>query len=191
MLVVAGYLGMEGSGALRATMNFALPLVQLVTALSNLALPSLARTFAERPAAFKAAAVKVIVGYAGGGALYMVGLWLFGQPLQILVYGNKFSGVASTLSILGVWGFAVCLSNATGIVLRARQAPKGCLLAMVLASVFGFAATGPLVRWYGLPGAAASMAGTYIVSTIVQFVAYRRTRELSGVPVLPSIQQFA
>jgi O-antigen/teichoic acid export membrane protein len=191
MLVVAGCLGMEGSGALRATMNFTLPLVQLVTALSNLALPSLARTFAERPAGFKTAAVKVMLGYGAGGGLYMVCLWLFGRPLEMLVYGNKFRGAGATLSILGVWAFAVCLSNATGIVLRARQAPKGCLLAMVLAAIFGFAATGPLVRWYGLPGAAASMAGTYIVSTIVQFVAYRRTRDLSGVPVLPSIQQFA
>lgn len=174
LLVVASCIGMAGTGALRAMMNFALPLSQLATALSNLALPSMARTYMEHPARFKAAATKLILGYGAGGFVYMVALTLLGRRLEALVYGGKFSASAGTIPILGVWIFAMCVSAATGVVLRARQAPRAYFLTYFAASAFGFITAVPLVRMFGVSGAALSMAGTYIVGAVVQIVAFRK-----------------
>lgn len=187
VLMVASCLGMAGTGALRATMNFALPLVQLITALSNLALPSLARTYNEEPAKFRSAAMKLMLTYGAGGFAYMAILSLFGHRLQTLIYGGKFNAGAGTFPILGVWIFSVCVSNASGVVLRAQRTPNACLLGLIAGSVFGFVTAKPLILAYGVPGAAISMAGTYVASSIVQIVAFRRTSDSSKAPALQEV----
>lgn len=174
LLLVARYLGMAGTGTFRAMMNFGLPMVQLVTALSNLALPSLARAYDQHPVRFKTAARNLILSYGAGGFVYMIALCLFGARLEALAYGEKFRIDSGMLPILGIWIFAVCVSNAAGVVLRAGQAPKACLIALLAAGAFGFATAQPLIHAFGLSGAALSMAGTYVVSAILQLAAYRR-----------------
>jgi O-antigen/teichoic acid export membrane protein len=184
LLAVAGCMGMAGIGALRAMMNFALPLSQLMVALSSLALPPLARLYSEREGLFERAAKKLVLGYGASGLAYMIVLSLFARRLEMLVYGGRFSANAGAIPILGLWIFAVCVSSATGVVLRARQTPKAYFLALAIASAFGFLTARPLSRAYGVSGAACSMAGTYVVSAIVQLIACYRRTESSSAPVL-------
>jgi O-antigen/teichoic acid export membrane protein len=139
----------------------------------------------------------LVVGYAAGGALYLVALQILGHWLEGCLYGGKFSAETGVLLVLGIWAFAVCISNALGVVCRAAQRPNVCFVALVAACMCSVLTTYPLIRYYGLPGAALSMALTYVVSAAIPAIAYfynlkfRRRQETGHGPVCAGKERVA
>jgi O-antigen/teichoic acid export membrane protein len=149
---------LKSAGALRALMNFVLPLAQLLTVLSIFCLPRLARQMKMHGAGrglrqtivFPAAIIVTALGY-------LAVLLAFGPLVERLLYGGR---VAAYLGFLP-WLAAAALISSVGTgfsaLLRAAQNSQHQLLAGVMGTATGVIAALLLLKSYGLEGAIWSM----------------------------------
>jgi O-antigen/teichoic acid export membrane protein len=164
---------LKSAGALRALMNFVLPLAQLLTVLSIYCLPRLARQMKVHGAGrglrqtivFPVALIVATLGYLGV-------LLAFGPLIEHLLYGGR---MAQYLVYLP-WLAAAALLSAVGVgfsaLLRAAQNSQHQLLAGVTGTATGLIAALLLLKRYGLEGAIWSMILANAVSTFSILATY-------------------
>ncbi len=164
---------LKSAGALRALMNFVLPLAQLLTVLSIYCLPRLARQMKLHGAGrglrqtivFPLAMIVTAVGYLGV-------LLAFRPLLERVLYGGR---MAQYLAYLP-WLAAAALLSAVGAgfstLLRAAQNSQHQLLAGVAGTVTGIFAALLLLKRHGLEGAIWSMILANAVSTLSILATY-------------------
>jgi O-antigen/teichoic acid export membrane protein len=164
---------LKSAGALRALMNFVLPLAQLLTVLSIYCLPRLARQMKLHGAGrglrqtivFPLAIIVVALGYLGV-------VVAFGPLLERVLYGGR---MAQYLVYLP-WLAAAALLSAVGAgfstLLRAAQNSQHQLLAGIAGTVTGIIAALLLLKRHGLEGAIWSMILANAVSTLSILATY-------------------
>ena len=164
---------LKSAGALRALMNFVLPLAQLLTVLSIYCLPRLARQMKlhgvgrglRQTIVFPLAMIVTAVGYLGV-------LLAFGPLLERILYGGR---MAQYLAYLP-WLAAAALLSAVGAgfstLLRAAQNSQHQLLAGVAGTVTGIVAALLLLKRHGLEGAIWGMILANTVSTLSILATY-------------------
>jgi O-antigen/teichoic acid export membrane protein len=166
--VVATYLGLAATGALRAMELAILPMSQTMTALGTLAMPTLAKEFGrrdptsilQRSRLFTSLLVLLAV-------LYALALALFHSPLERLVYDGKYSESAWLIPIFGLIPIATALTIANSLILRAAQKPKYYLVSAAFCAPFGLASAVAMTWLWGIAGAVWSLLATQVLNMLI------------------------
>ena len=184
--ILPAWLGLGGSAALRALTNFAMPVLQSISALSLLLLPALVRdqrrggrTAMNRTIAFYLAV------FSAGCLLYMFVLWVFRDQAFQIVYGGRYAeyrGLSFALAALlpVSAGLSTVLTNA----LRAIERPDRVFHAYVGSAIVAAIVGIPLAMRFGVAGA---LAGLHISSAALVWVLWSFWR--SAVPALKGAEE--
>ena len=137
----------------------------IVNATSQAALPILAKDSHSR---FQTRLAGLVTGTVGLGAICLIGTAVLGRPFLTLVYGREYAAYSGVLLWLVAATVVTFASVFLGTATTARQhfSVQLAISAATLAVVGGL--TGPLVRRYGLTGAAWSL----LAGAAVEFCAY-------------------
>lgn len=167
--------GLGAAGALSAMEVAALPVVQALTALGFLALPSLAMEFRNGDITAIRRKVRLLSAVlAPLAGLYAAVILLLHRPLEQLVFGGKYAPSASLLAVMAVYPIFMALGLAPSLFLRAVQHPQHYLLTNVMIAPVGILASLLLTLRFGLAGAAWSIVIIYMASWFVaSFLATR------------------
>lgn len=173
--VVATYLGLAATGALRAMELAILPMSQIMTVLGTLAMPALARDFGrrdltsilQRSRSFTSLLVLLAV-------LYALALAILHSPLERLVYDGKYSESAWLIPIFGAIPIATALTIANSLILRAAQKPKYYLISAAFCAPFGLVSAVALIWAWGIAGAVWSLLSTQVLNMIITYLLRRR-----------------
>jgi O-antigen/teichoic acid export membrane protein len=157
---------LKSAGALRALMNFVLPLAQLLTVLSIYCLPRLARQMKMHGAGrglrqtivFPLAMIVMAVGY-------LAVLLAFGPLLERLLYGGRMAEYLGYLPWLAAAALISSVGTGFSALLRAAQNSQHQLLAGVTGTTTGVIAALLLLKTHGLEGAMWSMILANAAST--------------------------
>ena len=166
--VVASTLG-PGALAVFAALSY-IPIVghTAVNAAVQSSLPLLAREAQGLPASYHRRLVGLMAASAGVGTLALLAMALFGRSLLGLVYGPEY---AAHLSVL-LWLMATTVVTFTSVFLGAGITARGRFKTQLLITTTSLAVVAasiwPLVRLYGLSGAAVSL----LVAAIVELIIY-------------------
>ncbi len=170
--VTAGILGPTMTGALRALQNFAMPLNQLVAALSRLVFPYLCQ-HATRGGEPLVQGRRIAWAAVTAGLGYTALLWFAAEPAVRTLYGGAYDGHAwlTPLAILPMafWGGA----QALGLALRAADRFRSVLIGSVAVGLLFAVAVVPATKAYGVSGAlgAAAAAQALGLALLIYFVA--------------------
>jgi O-antigen/teichoic acid export membrane protein len=173
--LTAAMLGLGAAGILRAMQMPSFVMMQVVTALSLLLLPMMAREYGlgnvdqlRKKAVYSSVA---LVALAAG---YAVCLEVFAHPIEKLMYADKFSSTVSLIPILGL--VPVCMAFAAGfsMALRASQKPQFDLLANAVSAPIGLVTAILFIRLWGITGACISMVAGFVAYAGVFFWSFVR-----------------
>jgi O-antigen/teichoic acid export membrane protein len=153
--LVAALLGLASSGTLKAVQNLALPLQQLLTALTLLTLPWAARRAASRGEADShRIAGRLLLAYVAMALCYGALLIGLGTRLLRLLYGpGPYAALGWSVFLVALSGVVAASANALGVALRAMGRPQVILWSKLAAAFCLLAAGIALVKTQGLYGA--------------------------------------
>jgi O-antigen/teichoic acid export membrane protein len=176
--VTAGILGPGTTGALRALQNFAMPLNQIVAALSRLVFPYLCR-HSSKGGEPLGQGKRIAWAAIGIGLAYTAMLWAAAGPAVRFLYGGAYDEHAWLMPLavlpMAFWGGAQVL----GLALRAAGRFPSVLAGSVAVGVVFTAAVVPATRAYGISGALAAAAGAQALG-LVLFVLFARATSEHG-----------
>jgi len=160
-------LGLPAAGVLRALQNPIMPAIQVVTALSLLAIPALARTFGEGRSAetyrrgwiYTAAMLTV-------AAVYEIALVAAGGRWDVLFYKGRYAEWDALMPVLGLFPVASALAAGCAVILRAIQRPALITVANLVAGLFGIVSVYPCILKWQLAGAVYGLLGAQIVAAL-------------------------
>ena len=158
VLLLSKMVDLESAGALRALMNFILPIGQLLTVVSVFTLPRMARYMKEhgigvglrRSALYSLGVITFAFFYSGA-------LVLLGSPLEHLLYGGRMAAYVSDLPWMALVAFLSGIAIAFTTPLRAAQNSQHALFAGIAATLVGLGSSLFLLPRYGLNGAFLSL----------------------------------
>ena len=164
------------TGALRALLNVAMPVLQAISALSVLLLPSLVRERRIGPSHVTRMMLRYLLLFLVGAGLYVCLLWPFRQRVFDLASGSNYStysGAPLILACLLPFGSAFTSVLANG--LRALEHPDR-LFWCYLTSAIGALTVGlPLTSRYGVTGALLGIHVSSIFTIVTMVWLYRYT----------------
>jgi len=175
IFITAGMLGLEAAGAFRALQNFMLPMLQVVSAISTLALPSIAFAFGRgnyadmrRRGFFVAGALFVFSSF------YFSFLFLFATPLENLLYAGRYKEYTWLMPIIGIIPLITALESGFSLIVRSLQ--RSIYYAVL---TFGMAVAGIvsgliLIPSFGVAGAIGSLVASTMFSFIINIWFYRK-----------------
>jgi glycosyltransferase involved in cell wall biosynthesis len=168
VLLLSKMVDLNSAGALRALMNFILPVGQLFTVLSAFALPKLARGMKERGVGL---GLRQSVLYAAGvitiAVFYSSALVLLGSPLEHFLYGGRMAAYMGYLPWLALVALLSGIAMAFTTPLRAAQNSQHALFAGIAATVVGLGSSLFLLPHFGLRGAFISLVLANAASALV------------------------
>lgn len=167
-LLLSMLVDLKAAGALRALMNFVLPLAQLLTVFSIYALPRLSSRAKDwgrhqlltRGLLFPAALV-------GMAAVYLGVLLLVGGRAEQFLYGGKMQAYVGWLPLLAGSALMSAIGAAFSTLLRAVQNSQHAFMAGVTGSAIGVVCAFLLQRNMGVGGALWSLLAANTSSTMV------------------------
>jgi O-antigen/teichoic acid export membrane protein len=161
-LVLAGLLGLEAAGILKAMFNPVQPVAQIITAMSVLALPVLSHDFGvdHTTKVFKKGFLitGVLTALACAYELVLLG---FHHPLERFLYGGKFAEYSWLLPLLGTVPISLGMASGCSLVMRAFEKPQHSFYTALWTAPVAVIATVVFTRLWGLNGAALSMVLSY------------------------------
>jgi O-antigen/teichoic acid export membrane protein len=175
LFITAMYLGLDQAGVFRAAQNFMLPMLQVLTAVSTLSLPSVAFEFGRqafgnmRNKSFRVGSILVIISL-----LYIAALYVFGDSFEQFLYSGKFSQFSSLIPVMGVIPLITAFEVSTSLIVRSLQRPiyhavwTG-IMALV-AVIFGIWMT----QLWGVVGAVYSLIVVALASLAINYLFYRK-----------------
>lgn len=188
--LAAGFLGLGAAGILRAMQLPALVMTQIVIATTLLVLPSISYEYGRGnlPRLRKKAAVTSAV--LTTLALCYVGvLLMLAAPAEHVLFGGKYASHAWLIPLLGLVPVFTGFTSGMSMALHTLRKSQFELLAYVVAAAVGLTSSVFFMKWWGVAGAAGSIAlgsATLAVSTGVCYLAVgsresRRVDEYSSV----------
>ena len=171
---IAGLLTLEAAGAWRALQNFSLPMVQAITAISTLALPSLSAEFGRKNLhglRNKGLGVTVFLSFIA--IVYELILMLWAAPLESLIYGGKYEAYVWFIPIIGMIPIVVALESGFSIMVRAFQKPKYYATYTAILAVLSLAIVPLFILKWGITGAIASQLIVEFGSLVILIAFYR------------------
>ena len=169
VLVPAATLGLAEAGALRALANFVFPIQQIVVALSSLALPTLAATFArESLRRFVQKGAAVAIGLTGLTLGYAIALSVVAPLLERLLYGGKYISLLWSVPFLAVDAALATWGMTQALILKAMERTDYAVFSGVVGSILLLSLTAGLTLRYGIGG----LLGGMIVSRVVTLLLY-------------------
>jgi O-antigen/teichoic acid export membrane protein len=180
--LLPAWLGLEGAAGLRALMNFVLPVLQAISALTMLLLPILVR---DRQAGgaqrMNRTLVLFLTIFCTGSALYLLGLWIFRDSIFQTFYGGKYSQYAGwPLFLTGLLPLGTCASAVLGDALRALERPDSIFWCYA-GSVIGAVAVGiPLSALMGVTGALAGLLASSFITVLMMGWSYKKSLQQAG-----------
>lgn len=178
---IAGLLTLEAAGAWRALQNFSLPMVQAITAISTLALPSLSAEFGRKNMyGFRNKGLGVTVFLSFLAIVYEMVLIFWAVPLESLLYGGKYEAYVWFIPIIGMIPIVVALESGFSIMVRAFQKPQYYAAYTAILAVLGLAIVPSFILEWGITGAIASQLIVEFVSLIILIAFYRHLARRYG-----------
>jgi O-antigen/teichoic acid export membrane protein len=173
MFLVAGMLGLDAAGILRAMQLPALVMTQVVTATGLLLLPSLSRDFGRGTIqALRRKAAVASVGLCGLACCFALFLALSAGSIEHLLFAGRYAAFARLMPILALVPAAAGLYLGFSMALRASRRPYFDLIANGSAALVGIVSAAVFLHLWGLPGAAASMVAGVVTLATVSFVCF-------------------
>lgn len=154
-LLLSAWLGLEGAGALRALMNFIMPVTQAVIALNMLMIPSLVRDRHSGGTHKMNQTMSAFLAVLGVGCTgYLAALWLFRSNLFQIFYGGRYSEYQGwPLVLAGAIPIGTCIYSVIGNGIRALERPDRMFWAFVASAAAAVAFGIPLTSHFGVSGA--------------------------------------
>ena len=185
MLVLPAWHGEEASGALRASFNLALPMLQVAASAGTMLLPVFVRAKSGPGFARSLRGILLLLGLPS--VVYAGIVALFGKPLFLALYDGAYADAAGSawLVVLAVVPGAVV--TVLGAALRALEASSRVFVAYVGASLACLLVGLPLTAIHGVSGAAAGMVlASLTTATVMAFQLRRAFRQsLPAAPETP------
>lgn len=175
IFITAGMLGLDSAGAFRALQNFMHPMMQVLTAISTLALPSIAFAFGGQNYADMRRKSLVVAGALFlFSTLYLGLLFYFAASLENLLYAGKYNEYIGFIPVIGLIPLITSLEIGLSLIVRSLQ--RSIYYAVL---TFGMAVTGVvsglfLIPSFGIAGAIGSLVVCTIFSLFMNIWFYRR-----------------
>lgn len=167
IVLVAGMLGLEASGQLRAILNLITPMHLVIAALVTLLVPALARA---KGSAARAAIMRSMLLLAGGAVVYALLLGLLQSPLFRLLYGQQYEPAPHLVWLLAATLLPAAIADVCAAALRARQRPDLVLRGYAFAAAITIVGGVLLTLWLELTGAVVAMTLSSIASATVLWI---------------------
>jgi O-antigen/teichoic acid export membrane protein len=165
--------GLEASAALRAALNFLVPISRVGAALSPLLIAALARL----PDARKHRTMRQLSGvFTMGALLYGGGLLFFFSPLLSWLYNGQYTEDDTVAWLLA--GLALCLGSVTvpSAMLRALARPECVFWAQAISAAVTLTLGVGLTAAWGVKGAIMGFCLSAITATLAMEILYRQVR---------------
>ncbi len=177
MLMTGAFLGLGAAGILKALQNPILPVIQVVTALSTLAIPVLARDFgANRAPILYRRGILYTAAMAAVALAYELVVLASGNLWDRAFYGGRYASYDWLMPVLGLVPIATAVATGCSVVLRAIQRPELTTVTHVCGGVFGVVASYFLIKHKQLPGAVYGLLASHTVTALVSVYLTVRVR---------------
>lgn len=186
--LAAAFLGLGAAGILRAMQIPSLIMTQVVIAVGLLVLPTMSSDFGQgRIDQLRKKAVLSSIFLTGMALAYAVLLALLAKPIEILLFGGKFSSNARLIPLLGLVPVCTGFSIGFSMALRASQKPHFDLLANAVSAPVGLITAVVFINFSGLGGAAASLVAGFAAYAAVFFWCFSTwTKQLTVASDVPA-----
>lgn len=168
------WIGLEGTGALRALNNLTLPVLHAMSAISLLLLPLLARTLKQSGVVAMSRIIKIsLLLFLAASGIYLILLWVFRAQILQLLYGGRYDGYASwPLLLAGLLPLSasVVLIFADG--LRALERPDRIFRSYVVSCLVAVTVGIPLAATSGVAGALGGLLISSLLTGLLIWLAY-------------------
>ena len=177
-MIVGSVSGLAGTGALKALVNLAMPVIQSCAAMSLLVLPHTARiAHAKGVRGAKGQAMLVGVLFAAGAAAYWLLILTWHDPVIAFLYSGRYRDIAVCLPWLALASIASAATVGPVSALRALEKPSAVCVAFFISSTIGLVVGLPATRAYGVAGAIAAILISSVAALgIVIFLLARANR---------------
>jgi O-antigen/teichoic acid export membrane protein len=187
LVAMSAFTGLAGSAAFKAMLNLVMPLLQSLTALAILLLPTLVRV-RGRPA-FRKLSLFALALFVGGSVAYWLALGAFAEPLVHLLYKGRYHDTAELLWVIGLLPISAAVVAVLSTMLRAIERPDQIFWAYVVSAIVtatvGIAA---LARWDLMGAAVGQLAASLATAISLTVIVWLRGRgvEASSAPAAGS-----
>ncbi|HUZ48082.1 MAG TPA: polysaccharide biosynthesis C-terminal domain-containing protein [Terriglobia bacterium] len=170
------WFGLSDAGALKALLNFSLPVIHTLTALGVLLLPSLIRSRSKDGRQGVTHTVHWFFALSLMGTIvYAALLWIFRNQALYLLYGEKYEHYSSLTFLLAcLVPFGSCLAEPYSRALVAIERPDLMFKSSVAGGIVAIVLGVPLVAAFGLTGALAGVSVAGIVFGFMSYFYYKR-----------------
>jgi O-antigen/teichoic acid export membrane protein len=173
--LVCSFSGMAAGGALRALLNFYLPVAQTFSALSIFVLPYASRVYQENgPAALTGLTRRMAWLFAAAAIAYWAVLILFSKPVMHSLYGGRYMEVAPLVPWLAAASLPWNVAIVPTIALRAVRSSASILCTYCASSAVAVLIGVPATRAFGLRGALWAMTLSNSATLLVAFTLVSR-----------------
>lgn len=174
-LFVTYYQGLEATGALKASQNFAMPYEQFSIAIGLLLIPwTSSHVFNNRKQALKRITIYLSMLMFGLGVIYLLVVSFIIEPLFNVVYAGKYQEVIWLVPLLIGIPMMMSLSRGAQIISRTIRKPKFLLVAYVVSGITSIILGPILIQRFELVGAVAGMlVSTFLFSLILNILCLR------------------
>ncbi len=169
-------MGLAGSGALRAFMNLAMPVLHSITPLSSLLLPLLVQARQDRSLQLMEKRMKSFLGLIiAGSAVYLGLLLYFRLEVLNLCYAGKYLEYGwLPVFLVGLLPFTVSLNAVFSSALRALERPDWVFWCYFGSSVVTLVAGIPLSAKLGIVGALSGLLLSSLTTGLVALLFYKQ-----------------
>jgi len=170
------WFGLSDAGALKALLNFSMPVIHTLTALGVLLLPSLVRGRSKGGTRGVDLTVRWFFALAFlGTVLYATLLWIFRYQALYLLYGEKYEHYASLPFLLAcLVPFGACVAEPFSRALVAIERPDLMFKSSAIGGAVALGLGVPLVAAFGLTGALAGTMLSGVVSGLMSYFYYQK-----------------
>ena len=174
--VLPVWFGLSQAGALKALLNFSMPVIHTLSALGVLILPVLVRRRRKNGDRSVSQTVRWYFGLAlMGTVVYAALLWTFRDQALNLLYGGKYQNFSSlTFMLTCVAPLGACLAEPYYRALVAIERPDLMFKSSAVGCVVALGLGVPLVAVFGLNGALAGVLVSGMAGGMMSYFYYQR-----------------
>jgi O-antigen/teichoic acid export membrane protein len=177
--------GAEATATFGACLGIVLLINPLIVGISNVLDPLSSRAYAEnglkelnRVMTFYTILLATAVG------AFSLLLFVFGGPLVVLIYGDKYAGLGAVVGVLNLSNLATILAVPVGSALVATEQSRIHVRGSVCALLVTLIAGPWMVITYKIMGAAIALSAAATASFLVRWLAFRRQRRFTPERIL-------